>query len=136
MAPAFSRTLLQNRATSAQRNRITGWINERRWTVSHKATSIRAATMGLGYAWYPEETIREELDNGQLKPLPLAEGGERAGTLYLMYADREAAGPGVRRLAELIREGVATCSESSPVESSAIAGRFLRECRPPSRVGH
>jgi DNA-binding transcriptional LysR family regulator len=54
--------LLQNRATPAQRNRITGWINERRWTVSHKATSIRAATMGLGYAWYPEETIREELD--------------------------------------------------------------------------
>jgi hypothetical protein len=39
-----------------------------------------------GYAWYPEETIREELDNGQLKPLPLAEGGERAGTLYLRRA--------------------------------------------------
>ena len=78
-----SRSFRQNRATSAQRNR---WINERRWTVSHKATSIRAANMGLDYARYPEETIREELDNGQLKLLPLAEGGERAGTLYLRRA--------------------------------------------------
>jgi hypothetical protein len=37
-----------------------------------------------GSIWYPEETIREELDNGQLKPLPPAEGGERVGMLYLM----------------------------------------------------
>ena len=98
---------LVTRDTGAQRNRTFAWINERRWTVSQKATSIRAATMGLGFAWYPEDTIREELAAGKLKPLPLAEGGTRAGVLYLMYADREAAGPGVRRLAELIREGVA-----------------------------
>jgi DNA-binding transcriptional LysR family regulator len=101
------------RDTGSQRNRDMAWINERRWTVSNKATSIRAATMGLGYAWYPEETIREELDSGKLKRLPLAEGGERVGTLYLMFADREAAGPGVRRLAELIRERVAPCRGAS-----------------------
>jgi len=34
-----------------------------------------------GSILYPEETIREELDNSHLKPLPLAEGGERVGTL-------------------------------------------------------
>jgi DNA-binding transcriptional LysR family regulator len=84
------------------------WINELRWTVSHKATSIRAACMGLGYAWYPEEAIREELDRGRLKPLPLVEGGVREATLYLVFADREAAGPGARRLAEIVREQVAT----------------------------
>ena len=97
------------RDTGSQRTRNFGWLNERRWTFSHKATSIRAARMGLGYAWYAEETIREELDSGALKPLPLREGAERNGTLYLMYADRDAAGPGVRRMAELLREAAATC---------------------------
>ena len=44
--------------------------------VAHKATSIRAAVMGLGYAWYPEDAIREELERGAPKPLPLREGAE------------------------------------------------------------
>jgi len=61
------------RDSGAARSRSGGsWLNEQRWTVSHKATSIRAARMGLGYAWYPEENIREELASGALVPLPLA----------------------------------------------------------------
>lgn len=94
------------RDSGAQRARGSGWLNEIRWTVSNKATSIRAGVMGLGFAWYPEESIREELDSGRLKPLPLREGRERFATLYLVYADREAAGPGVKRLAEIIGEAV------------------------------
>ena len=94
------------RDSGAQRARSGGWINESRWTVSHKATSIRAAVMGLGYAWYPEESVREELDRGSLKPLPLREGAERFATLYLVYADRDAAGPGTLRLATIIQEEV------------------------------
>jgi DNA-binding transcriptional LysR family regulator len=94
------------RDSGAQRARPAGWLNELRWTVSHKATSIRAALMGLGYAWYPEESIREELQSGALKPLALREGAERFTTLYLVYADRDAAGPGTRRLAQIIREEV------------------------------
>ena len=94
------------RDSGAQRARSGGWINESRWTVSHKATSIRAAVMGLGYAWYPEESVREELDRGSLKPLPLREGAERFATLYLVYADRDAAGPGTLRLAAIIQEEV------------------------------
>lgn len=82
------------------------WLNERRWTVTSKATSIRAAVMGLGYAWYPEDSAREELERGTLKPLALLEGGERVITLYLVYADRDAAGPGTRRLTEIIRDEV------------------------------
>jgi DNA-binding transcriptional LysR family regulator len=97
------------RDSGSERTRNPAWINERRWTFSHKATAIRAARMGLGYAWFAEETIREELDAGELRPLPLREGSERLATLYLMYADRDAAGPGVRRLAELLRGGTATC---------------------------
>ena len=40
---------------------------------------------------------------GELKPLPLAGGGERILTMYLVLADPEGAGPGVRRLAEILR---------------------------------
>jgi len=91
------------RDSGTRRTRSGGWLNERRWTVSHKATSIRAACMGLGYAWFPEESIREELDLGRLVPLPLAEGRERYATVYLMLADSDLAGPGTRRLAEILR---------------------------------
>jgi hypothetical protein len=42
-----------------------------------------------------------------LQPLPLREGAQKAGTIYLVFADREAAGPGTLRLAEIIRQGVA-----------------------------
>jgi DNA-binding transcriptional LysR family regulator len=95
------------RDSGARRARTGGWINERRWTVSHKATSIRAACMGLGFAWYAEESIRQELDSGALVALPLVEGAERYVTLYLVYPDREATGPGARRLVDIIREEVA-----------------------------
>ena len=96
------------RDSGAARSRSGGsWLNEQRWTVSHKATSIRAARMGLGYAWYPEENIREELASGALVPLPLAEGRERFVTLYLIFADADTAGPGARRLAEILRTRVA-----------------------------
>lgn len=94
------------RDSGVQRLRSAGWLNEQRWTVSHKATSIRAAVMGLGYAWYPEDAIRDELEHGALRRLPLREGAERSGTLYLIFADRDAAGPGTLRLAQILREGV------------------------------
>ena len=92
------------RETGSRRAAATSVVANQRWTVSNKATSIRAAVMGLGYAWFPEDSIREELDTGQLKILPLREGAERYGTLYLIFADRDAAGPATLRLAEIIRE--------------------------------
>jgi len=92
------------RDSGEQRAGRGAWLNENRWTVSNKATSIRAAVMGLGYAWYPEDSVREEVERGALKSLPLREGAERLATLHLVYADREAAGPGTRRLAQIIRE--------------------------------
>src|ERR1700734_4115098 len=95
------------RDTGSQR-RSGSWLGaEQSWTVSHKATSIHAAGMGLGFAWFPEDTIRDELAHGLLKPLPMREGGERWGDLYLVFADRDYAGPGALVLAETIREHVA-----------------------------
>jgi DNA-binding transcriptional LysR family regulator len=95
------------RDTGSQR-RSGSWVGaEQSWTVSQKATSIHAASSGQGYAWYPEDTVRGEVARGELRPLPLREGGERWGELYLVFADRDYAGRGALRLAELIRAHVA-----------------------------
>lgn len=82
-------------------------VSEQRWTVTSKATSIRAACMGLGFAWYAEEIIRSELDSGELKPLPMIEGGERWATLYVVYADADSVGPAARELAARLRHTMA-----------------------------
>jgi len=94
------------RDSGSRRERAASVVANQRWVVSNKATSIRAAVMGLGFAWYAEDAIREELDSGRLKTLPMREGAERHATLYLIYADRDALGPGARRLTEVIRETV------------------------------
>jgi DNA-binding transcriptional LysR family regulator len=97
------------RDSGAQRDRSGGWLNERRWTVTAKATSIRAATLGYGFAWYPEDSIRQELESGALKPLPLREGGERRALLHLISPDRDTVRPGARHLAGIIRAAVGRC---------------------------
>ena len=108
------------RESSRDRSTAAGWLNEDRWTVSNKATSIRAAVMGLGYAWYAEDTIREEIAEGRLKPLPLTEGGERVVMMHLIFADRDAAGPGICRLAEIIKEVVSSACTEARRQSTPI----------------
>ena len=78
-----------------------------RWTVSNMSSSITAVSMGMGYARLPQEKIADELQRGSLKPLPMRDGGTTEATLYLVYADREDSGPGVRRLAAILREDTA-----------------------------
>jgi len=77
---------------------------ELRWTVSAKATQIRALVMGLGFAWIPEDTIRDELREGKLKRLPLRANTELTGQLYLSHADPEFPGRDAAFLADLIVE--------------------------------
>lgn len=81
---------------------------KQRWTVSHMATSIAAVRAGHGFAWLPEDKVASELASGALKPLILGGAQERIGALYLIYADRDSAGPGILRLVELLRDNVAT----------------------------
>lgn len=109
------------RDSGVKRTRIGAMdVSNQRWTVSHKATSIRAATMGLGFAWFAEDMIRAELASGDLKPLPLRRGGERMSTLYLIYTDEDAAGPGLQRLASLIREAAGTCGLPAPPPTDPV----------------
>ena len=77
---------------------------DQRWTVGTVASSIQAVSRGHGFAWLPSAQIADELASGQLVPLPLREGRERIMTLYLVLADPDFAGPGVRRLAQILRE--------------------------------
>jgi len=102
------------RDTGSQRRSGSSVGAEQVWTVSHKATSIRAACMGLGFAWFAEDTIRAELQQGLLKLLPLRDGAQRFAELYLVFADRDYAGPGALRLAQIIREEVrSVCDEAN-----------------------
>lgn len=78
-----------------------------RWTVSNMSTSIGAVSRGHGFAWLPEYKILQELHNGELKQLEMRDIREFSQNLYLVFADREAAGPGLLRLAQIIREEVA-----------------------------
>jgi DNA-binding transcriptional LysR family regulator len=95
------------RESSAERPTAPSLEAPQRWTVSHLTTSIAAARAGYGFAWLPEETIRADLDAGLLAPLTLREGGERFEDVYLIFADRDHAGPATLRLAQIIRELVA-----------------------------
>lgn len=85
---------------------------DQRWTVSQIATSIEAVSMGFGFAWLPEEHIKLEFKTGLLKPLPLIEGGTREIPLYLVIANPDFAGPGIRRLTEIIKNSVEAIDEN------------------------
>ena len=119
------------RETGLQRPTKTQVEATQRWTVSHMSTAIFAASMGFGYGWYPEERIRGELERGSLKQLELSDGGaERLGQFYLVFANAENAGPGTRRLAEIIRETVKTECPSAGGASSSSASSSI------SSAGH
>lgn len=93
------------RDSGPNRAKNAGWLGaEQRWTVSHMSTSVRAVTAGLGFAWFPEHRIAEELRGGTLKPLNLREGRRRRATLELVYRDRDYAGLATEHLAGLLRE--------------------------------
>src|SRR5262249_61075502 len=91
------------RDTSTQRKTEVSGV-ELRWTVSNKATSIRALTMGLGFAWLPEETVLQELQSGQLKALPMKTNVTRTGQLYATLFDAEFPGQDVMRLFAILQD--------------------------------
>ncbi|MGH8538115.1 MAG: substrate-binding domain-containing protein [Gammaproteobacteria bacterium] len=117
------------RDTGTQRQREVQGV-ELRWTVSNKATSIRALSMGLAFAWLPEEWIGDELRAGSLKPLPLKSGAERSGQLYLAFSDADFPSPDVARLAQIIRTRTAErcreLQERNPKEAAGAPRRIRR----------
>ncbi|MEQ1528871.1 MAG: LysR family transcriptional regulator [Methylococcales bacterium] len=104
---AYRHLIVRDSGSKRDRRAVSVEVDQR-WTVSQIATSIQAVAMGYGFAWLPEEQIREELKTGLLKPLPLREGGTLEVPLYLILANPDFVGPGVTRLAEIIRASVKT----------------------------
>lgn len=99
------------RESGSERSTAVAFEGEQRWTVSNMPTSIGAACRGYGFAWFPEHKIRDELAAGVLKPLPLREGAERLLAMYLVIADPDGMGPGLARLAEIIRAAAGAAVE-------------------------
>jgi DNA-binding transcriptional LysR family regulator len=104
---------------SGSRRQSAGWLDaEQRWTFSHPSSSIQAACAGLGFAWYPELRIRDELADGRLLPLPLIEGRHRYAMLYRVFARPDFPGPACRELADvlarLMRESGLSVEPPSP----------------------
>lgn len=93
-----------------------GWlVGETRWTVSDMRRRIECIADGLGFAWLPEPMIEDQLAGGKLKRLRLREGAYRMVPLYLVFADRDRAGPGVLKLADIMTDicaakGAGVCS--------------------------
>lgn len=95
------------RDSGQRRRRDSGWLEApQRLTVSRMDLSARAVAMGLGFAWLPDTVIRDELASGLLQPLPLTEGGERFVDLFLIFPNREIAGPAAKRCERLLIEAL------------------------------
>jgi len=82
-----------------------GWLNEsHRWAVASLESACKVISNGLGYGWLPELEIASQVAQGELKPLPLAEGQKHTGILYLIYKDVDVAGPATKQLAQILKQ--------------------------------
>jgi DNA-binding transcriptional LysR family regulator len=113
------------RDTSTQRKQEVAGV-DLRWTVTNKATALRALTMGLGFSWVPEENVFEELRAGTLKKLPLRDAGPRTGQLFLSYSDPDFPGRDAARLGDILVQHVGrACTKGArkaakkPIEKTA-----------------
>lgn len=85
------------RDSALQNKSDAGWLGaNQRWTVSHLRTSIDMICNGLGFAWLPISSIKNELEKGQLKPLPLQYNGKRSMQLHLIFKDKDSLGPAAK----------------------------------------
>lgn len=93
------------RDSGVYRRTSAGWLGaEQRWTVADFKDTLSYLKAGLGFAFIPSHFIAPELASGELKKLPLEQGGTRQLNAYLVYTDKTNAGPGTQALAtELIK---------------------------------
>ncbi|GAA3938872.1 LysR family transcriptional regulator [Litoribacillus peritrichatus] len=96
-----------------------GWLGaEQRWSVNHMGIAIEQVCQGLGFAWLPITRIRNQIEQGLLKPIPLKDGGTRYVQSYLVFKDPDQAGPGTRKLAEILTR---VCTEGDCSEKSTLS---------------
>lgn len=84
-----------------------GWLGAtHRWTVASLEASHAAVVRGLAYAWLPAHLVATDIAAGRLAPLPLAVGGTRRMSLYVVLVKGETAGPAARKAVELLQRHV------------------------------
>jgi len=92
------------RDSGSRHPRDEGWLGaQHRWTVASLEASHAAVLAGLAYAWLPAHLVADDLAAGRLKALPLAIGGTRRMSLYVVLAKGETAGPAARKAVELLQ---------------------------------
>jgi DNA-binding transcriptional LysR family regulator len=95
------------RDSGVKHPRDEGWLGaERRYTVSSVEVSLATIEAGLAYAWLPEHVVGGALRSGTLRALPLAAGGSRKVTLYLVLVRPELEGPAARAALESFQRHV------------------------------
>jgi DNA-binding transcriptional LysR family regulator len=81
-----------------------GWLGaQHRWTVASLEASHAAVRAGLAYAWLPAHAVAEDLAGHRLAALPLAVGGTRRMSLYVVLVKGETAGLAARKAVELLQ---------------------------------
>lgn len=81
------------RDSALYKNVSAGWLgSEERWTVSNMRTSVELVNSGLGFAWLPSHAIKDDLESGDLRCLPLKEGARRTVNFYLNYLCKDRMG--------------------------------------------
>ncbi|MBL0951207.1 MAG: substrate-binding domain-containing protein, partial [Pseudomonas sp.] len=97
--------------------RDAGWLGaEQRWTVGSLPTARTFVSSGLGFAWLPRHLIAREVQEGLLKPLPLAQGGIRKPRFFLYSNKERVLGPATQILIELIKN-----FDSAPLDAAFAA---------------
>jgi DNA-binding transcriptional LysR family regulator len=92
------------RDSGRQHPRDEGWLGaQHRWTVASLEASHAAVRAGLAYAWLPAHLVADDLATKRLEPLPLAVGGTRRMSLYVVLVKGETAGPAARSAVELLQ---------------------------------
>ncbi|WP_371186882.1 LysR family transcriptional regulator [Thalassotalea maritima] len=85
------------RDSALQTNTDAGWLGaEQRWTVSHLRTSIDMIKNGLGFAWLPKSSIKQELASGELQVLNTNFDNNREAFLYVIFKDGDHLGPAAK----------------------------------------
>ncbi|WP_246128511.1 LysR family transcriptional regulator [Pleionea sediminis] len=93
------------RDSGIKRKQDAGWLgSEQRITTSHFSTSVQVVKRGLAYGWLPTGYTKNDIEQGDLVPLPLDQGQTRSIHLYLVNARGERAGPAVRLLMDIFMQ--------------------------------
>ena len=96
------------RDSGRRQPRDDGWVGSNvRWTVSGMDAALDVLRAGFAYGWLSGHLLAPLLENGTLRALPLAAGGVRMVSIYLVVARPDSAGPAVRTAVELFQRHAA-----------------------------